>query len=153
LLLSALIAAPVLGADKSSAPPIYDKESDGVRAIEAGARYCAKSGHRLIINFGTNDCDTCRVVSRVMQEPTFHEALVNDFFPVYVDVSPGTKNAELLKRFKIDASKGLPAIVICDENMKATVATQKGEMAALAKKGDREVELWLLSQFPQSKNR
>jgi thioredoxin-related protein len=152
-LLAVLLALPALGASKSDQPPIYDKETDGVRAIEAGARFCAKSGRRLIINLGTNDCDTCRVVSGVLQEPKFHEALVDDFMPVYVDVTPGTKNAELLKRFNVNPKKGLPIIIIYDVEGRKSEITANGEMAKLAKKGPREVELWFLARFPKSKDR
>lgn len=152
-LLAALLALPALGASKADLPPIYDPETDGVRAIEAGARFCAKSGRQLIINLGTNDCDACRVVSAVMQEPKFHEALVDDFFPVFVDVTPGTKNAELLKRFNVNPKKGLPIIVIYDVEQKKSEITANGEMKKLAKKGPREVELWFLARFPKSKER
>ncbi len=104
-LLVALLLAARAGASGPPAAdtaPIYDPDTDGVRQIEAGARFCAQSGRRLVLNLGTNDCAACRVVNRAMHEPKFYSALVNDFYPVFVDVTPGSKNAALLKRFEVD---------------------------------------------------
>jgi len=153
LLLSLLTAAPALAGGPKDAGPIYDPLTDGVRAIEAGARYCTQSGRRLILNLGTNDCAPCRVVNSVMQEPRFNEAMVNDFLPVFIDVTPGSKNAELLNRFGVKKKKALPVIVVFDADMKPAEVTGNGEMAALAKKGGRDVELWFLARFPKSVER
>ena len=148
-----LAALPIAAAGKPDDAPIYDKEMDGVRQIEAGARYCAESGRRLVLNLGTNDCATCRVVNRAWHDPKFHEAFANDFHDVFIDVSKGSKNFELLKRFDVDPKKGLPIVIFYDADMKPTEVTRKGEIAALAKKGEREVQLWLLSHFPKSMER
>jgi len=145
-----LLALPAAAGDEG---PIYDKESNGVKQIEAGARYCADSGRRLVLNLGTNDCAPCRVVNRAMHEPKFYEAFVQDFTPVFIDVTPGTKNAELLKRFDVNPKKGLPIIIVYDKDMKPTQVTRKGEMAALAKKGENDVRLWFLTHFPKSEER
>ncbi len=149
-LLALLLAVPALAADES---PIYDAESNGVKQIEAGARYAAQSGRRLLLNLGTNDCAACRVVNRAMHETKFYEALVNDFTPVFIDVTPGSKNAELLKRFEVNPKKGLPIIIVYDKDMKPAEITRKGEMAALAKKGEEPVRLWFLAHFPKSDER
>jgi thiol:disulfide interchange protein len=149
-LFALLVAVPSFAADEG---PIYDAESNGVKQIEAGARYCAQSGRRLILNLGTNDCAPCRVVNRAMHEPKFYEALVNDFTPVFIDVTPGSKNAELLKRFDVNPKKGLPIIIVYDQDLKPAEITRKGEMAALAKKGEQDVRLWFLARFPKSAER
>ena len=145
-----LLAAPALAADEG---PIYDTEANGVKQIEAGARYCAQSGRRLVLNLGTNDCAPCRVVNRAMHEQQFYDAFVNDFTPVFIDVTPGSKNAELLKRFGVSAKKGLPVVIVYDKNMKPSIMTKDGEMAALAKKGEQDVRLWFLAHFPKSTER
>jgi len=153
LLAVSLLAAPLFAADAPDTAPIYDQEADGVRQIEAAARYCAESGRRLVVNLGTNDCAPCRVVNKAMHEPKFYEAFVNDFVPVFVDVTPGSKNAELLDRFGVDAKKGLPIVIVYDEQVKPKVSTKKGEMVALAKKGEHDVQLWFISFFPKSTDR
>jgi thiol:disulfide interchange protein len=155
LLVALLLAAPAgaSGPPAADTAPIYDAETDGVRQIEAGARFCAQSGRRLVLNLGTNKCSTCRVVNRAMHDPKFYGAFVNDFYPVFIDITPGSKNAALLKRFEVDPKRGLPIIIFYDGNLKPAEMTKNGEMTALAKKGEREVQLWFLSHFPKNEER
>jgi hypothetical protein len=126
---------------------------DCVIKIVAVARYRAESGPSLVQILRTTDVPPCRVVNRAWHDPKFHEAFANDFHDVFIDVTKGSKNAELLKRFDVDPKKGLPIVIFYDADMKPTEVTRKGEIAALAKKGEREVQLWLLSHFPKSMER
>ena len=134
----------------ASADPVYDEIADGQRQLESAARFCDKSGRRLVVNFGTNKCEPCRVVTRAMHEPKFYEAFARDFISVFIDVSPGSKNLEILKRFEADPKKGLPIVVVFDGEMKPAQVTRKGEMKELAKKGDEAVQLFFTAHFPNT---
>jgi thiol:disulfide interchange protein len=152
--LLAVGAAPAAPPERTpAAVPIYDRDMDGQRQLEASSRFCLQSGRRLVLNFGVNDCATCRVVNQAMHEPKFYEAFIKDFLPVFIDVTPGSKNAEILKRFQIDPKKGLPAIVVFDAQFKPQDVTRKGEIAKLAKKGVEPVQLWFLAKFPKDDDR
>jgi thioredoxin family protein len=151
-LLSLLLAVPAFAAEPDK-PLVYDPEADGIRQIEAGASFCSQSGRRLVLNLGVNDCDACQVVNRAMNEKKFFEFFINDFVPVFIDVTPGSKNAEILKRWNFDPKDGLPIIVIFDKNLKPQFASRKGEMVELAKKGERDVQLWFMKHFPKNEER
>jgi thiol:disulfide interchange protein len=148
-LVSPLCAAPPAGEKKAAQPPIYDQDMDGMRQIEATAKFCAQSGRRMVVNLGTNDCEPCRVVNRAMHERKFFDVFVQEFGPVFIDVTPGTKNAEILKKFGVDPKKGLPVIVVYDKDVKPVELTGKGEMVELAKKGDDDVRAWFLARLPK----
>lgn len=127
--------------------PIYDTEINGKKEIAWKIKVCTQSNRKLLINFGTNDCELCHTVNKAMHERKFFEHLVTQFVPVFVDVTPGTRNAELLKDYAIDPAKGLPAMVILDHEGKFEEATNDGEMVATARQGDEAVRSWILKHF------
>ena len=147
-----LAAAPLCANAQSPAPPqedlpIYDATSIGGMAIEAASKAATDSGRRLLVNFGTNDCAPCRVVNDAIYEEPFLSAFFKQFVPVFVDVTPGSKNRDLLARYGIDPAKGFPAVVLSDESLRVAEATKSGELVAAAAKGKDAVREWLLKRF------
>lgn len=147
-----ILSVPLAGAAQPPVPsaeelPIYDTTSVGALAVEAASKAASESGRRLMVNFGTNDCAPCRVFNDAIYEEPFLSAFFKQFVPVFVDVAPGSPNRALLERYGIDASKGLPAVVLSDESLRVAEATKEGELAALGAKGKDEVRAWLLARF------
>ncbi len=138
-------------ATPATAPPIFDPEMDGDLALKARFEICEKSNRRLIVFFGTNDCPACRVVNQAVYEKRFYEELIKQFVPEFIDVPPGTSNAEIPKRYGIDPKAPLPGVVIFDPNHTVTEVLAKGEMAGIAAKGKDAVQLWILERFAKSK--
>ncbi len=155
--LAFLLAAPSLAraagaatptpAAKRKLEPIYDPDIIGKKALEAAAEAAHRTGRRLFVNFGTNDCDTCRAVNDVMHEPAFIEAFLRQFVPVFIDVTPGGPNEELFKAYGIDRKKGLPGAAIFDSNATPMEITKDGELAAAARKGRDAIMDWFLRRF------
>ena len=142
-----VLAAAPLAAAPPDALPIYDTSSVGALAIEAASRAAAESGRRLLVNFGTNDCEPCRSFNDAVFEEPFRSAFFAQFVPVFVDVAPGTANRDLLGRYGIDPAKGFPAVVFSDEQLRIGEVTKDGEIAAVAAKGKDAVREWLLKRF------
>ncbi len=140
-------SAPPAAAARKSAPPIYDPNTLGEKEIAWKKMVCQQSNRRLFVNLGTNDCDLCRVVNDAMNEEKFQRAFLRQFVPSYIDVTPGSPNAQLLKDWKIDPAKGLPAAAIFDEQGRLSEVTQDGELAREAKKGPEAVQLWIIEHF------
>ena len=168
LLVAAPFATPLAAAEPPAAPrspaapktpaepaapappemlPVYDTTSVGALAVEAASRAAADSSRRLLVNFGTNDCAPCRTFNDAVYEEPFQTAFFAQFVPVFVDVSPGSPNRDLLTRYGIDSSKGLPAVVLSDESLRVAEATKEGELAAAGAKGKDAVQEWLLKRF------
>lgn len=129
------------------APPIYDTMMLGEREITWKKNVCVQSNRRLFINLGTNDCAACRTANDAMTEEKFQRAFLRQFVPSYIDVSPGSPNLKLLEKWGIDPAKGLPIAVIFDEEGRLSEATQNGEFAREAGKGQEAVQLWILKRF------
>lgn len=147
LALAAPLAVAEPPAPREEALPIYDTTSVGALAIEAASRAAAASGRRLLVNFGTNDCAPCRVVNDAIYEEPFLTAFFTQFVPVFVDVAPGSANREVLARYGIDPAKGLPAVVVSDEQLRVAETTKEGELVAIAARGKDAVREWILARF------
>lgn len=153
LALAVLLAVtPLAGVAEPPAPapeslPIYDTTSVGALAVEAASKAAAESGRRLFVNFGTNDCAPCRVVNDAIYEEPFLTAFFSQFVPVFVDISPGSKNRALLDRYGIDPAKGLPAVVLSDDALRVAEVTKEGEVARAAANGKDAVREWILKRF------
>lgn len=144
-------APPPAAGAKAEAPPIFDPEADGELALQARWEMCARSNRRLIVVFGTNDCAACRIANQGIYEKRFYDELIKQFVPEFIDVGPGTSNAEIPARYGIDPKAPLPGVVIFDPQRRVTEVLAKGEMADVAKKGKEAVQLWILDRFDRSK--
>jgi len=153
------VAAPTAG-KKSETPaptpavpeaPIFDQEADGVKQLTDYQKVCFESGRRLLLVFGTDDCAPSRAFNRALHKDKFFEALVNQFVPVFIDVSGGT-NASLLVHFNIDPHAEQPGIVILLPDGRVIEVLAHGEMAALARKGDAAVQEFFLARFLKTGN-
>ncbi|HEX2798467.1 MAG TPA: thioredoxin family protein [Thermoanaerobaculia bacterium] len=146
-------AAAAPPAQKKPAPtpavpeaPIFDREAVGEKQIADYQKVCLDSGRRLLLVFGTNDCAPCRAFNRALHKDKFFEPFINQFVPVFVDVSSGT-NASLLVRYDIDTRAEQPGIVILMPDARIIEVLAHGEMAALARKGDAAVQEFFLARF------
>lgn len=126
--------------------PIFDPEAVGEKQIADYQKVCLDSGRRLLLVFGTNDCAPCRAFNRALHKDKFFEPFINQFVPVFVDVSSGT-NALLLVHYNIDTRAEQPGIVIFMPDGRIIEVLAHGEMAALARKGDSAVQEFFLARF------
>ena len=137
-------------AAKKTPLPIYETYLVGDKAIAAAGKAASASGRRVVINFGTNDCGACRVVNDAIYAEPFFKAFMEQFVPVFIDVSPSNPNRELLSRYGIDPEKGLPAIVVSTKDLDPAVVTRDGEVAKAAAQGKEAVQSWFLAQFEKT---
>jgi thiol:disulfide interchange protein len=128
-------------------PPIYDPDVLGKKELEASADAAFKSGRRLFVDFGTNDCEPCRVLHDVIHERPMYENFARQFVLVSIDVTPGGPNTDLLKAYGIDPSLGLPAVAIFDSQARPLEITRSGEAAEPSKQGREAALAWLLTKF------
>jgi len=126
--------------------PIFDSDAIGQRQIADYQKVAQDSGRRLLLIFGTNECAPCRAFNGAIHEKRFFAAFINQFIPVYVDVSSGT-NASLLVDFNVNPAAEQPGIVILMPDARIMEVLAQGEMAALTRKGDAAVQEFFLARF------
>jgi thioredoxin-related protein len=138
------------GVPASAAPapaaPIFDSDAIGQKQIADYQKVALDSGRRLLLIFGTNECAPCRAFNGAIHEKRFFSAFINQFIPVYIDVSSGT-NASLLVDYNINPAAEQPGIVILMPDARIMDVLAQGEMAALARKGDAAVQEFFLARF------
>ena len=138
--------APASSPTVQQAAPIFDSDAIGQRQIADYQKVAQDSGRRLLLVFGTNECAPCRAFNRAIHEKLFFAAFINQFIPVYVDVSSGT-NASLLVDYNVNPAAEQPGIVILMPDARITDVLAQGEMAALTRKGDAAVQEFFLARF------
>lgn len=131
------------------AAPIFDADAIGERQITDYQKVAQDSGRRLLLIFGTDDCLPCRAFNRAIHEKQFFSAFINQFIPVYVDVSSGT-NASLLVNYNVNPAAEQPGIVILMPDARVMEVLAQGEMAAITRKGDAAVQEYFLARFLKS---
>ena len=126
--------------------PIFDSDAIGQRQIVDYQKVAKDSGRRLLLIFGTNECAPCRAFNHAIHEKQFFSAFINQFIPVYIDVSSGT-NASLLADYNVNPAAEQPGIVILMPDGRIMDVLAQGEMAALTRKGDAAVQEFFLTRF------
>jgi thioredoxin-related protein len=138
--------APTASPSERQAAPIFDADAIGRKQVADYQKVAQDSGRRLLLVFGTNECAPCRAFNGAIHEKRFFGAFINQFIPVYVDVSSGT-NASLLVDFNVDPAAEQPGIVILMPDARVLEVLAHGEMAALTRKGDAAVQEYFLARF------
>jgi hypothetical protein len=128
-------------------PPIFDPDALGTKSVEAGADVCNKTGRRMFVVLGVNDCKECRVLNDVLHEPAFFADFIKQFVPVLIDVSQGGPNVDFLKNYGVNPKDGLPAVAIFEAGSAEPLITRSGEMVKMAKKGPEAIRTWITSQY------
>ena len=144
-------AAAPASTPRAELPPIFDVEADGELTLQHYGDVCQRSNRRCIVFFGNNGCDSCRTVASAIFERRFYIELLKQLVPVFIDVEPGSANADIPARYGIDPKAPFPGVVIFDPKGNVTETLKKGEMDAVAKKGKEAVQLWLIDRFERSK--
>jgi hypothetical protein len=147
----AVASAPIKTAVPASTPaassaPLFDSDAIGRRQIADYQKVAQDSGRRLLLVFGTNECTPCRAFNHAIHEKQFFAVFINQFIPVYIDVSSGT-NASLLVDYNLNPAAEQPGIVILMPDARIMEVLAQGEMAALSRKGDTAVQEFFLSRF------
>jgi len=138
--------APPSSPSASATAPIFDSDAIGKKQIADYQKVALDSGRRLLLIFGTNECAPCRAFNRAIHEKQFFAAFINQFVPVYIDVSSGT-NASLLADYNVNPAAEQPGIVILMPDARIMDVLAQGEMAALTRKGDAAVQEFFLVRF------
>jgi thiol:disulfide interchange protein len=90
------------------------------RANIAKARAAArKSGKRVLLDFGGDWCYDCHVLEYNFQaDPGIKAVLDANFVVAHIDVGNYDKNLDVAKKYKMNLSKGVPALAVLDTDGK-----------------------------------
>ena len=106
-------------------PPVERAKADIASALEDAA----KSGKRVIVDFGGNWCTDCRILDINLKKPENRALLEKGFVMVHVNVGDKgiTDNFEVAERYGIPLKKGVPALAVLESDGKVVYAQKAGE--------------------------
>ena len=142
LLAALLLAAPlVLHAADAMYPPIERAKAD----VEGALAKAAKSGKRVIVDFGGNWCTDCKILDINLKKPENAALLDKHFVMVHVNVGDKgiTDNFDVAERFGIPLKKGVPALAVLDSDGRLVYAQKNGEFESMRKMDPKSVNDFL----------
>lgn len=142
LLAALLIAAPLAAlAAEPMYPPVGRAQADIENAMKAAAR----SGKRVIVDFGGNWCTDCRILDINLKKPENAATLDKHFVMVHVNVGDKgiSDNFDVAERYGIPLRKGVPALAVLESDGRVVYAQKNGEFESMRKMDPNSVNDFL----------
>ena len=137
-----LACAPLLGlAAEAMYPPVERARAD----LEGALKDAAKSGKRVLVDFGGNWCTDCRILDINLKKPENAALLEKNFVMVHVNVGDKgiSDNFDVAERFGIPLKKGVPALAVLESDGRVVYAQKNGEFESMRKMDPKSVNDFL----------
>ena len=123
-------------------PEIARAEGD----VKAALAEAARSGKRVLVDFGGNWCGDCKVLDINLKKPENAAILRSRYVLVHVNVGDKgiTDNFPIAERYGIALRKGVPALAVLDSGGKVLYAQTQGEFADMRKMDPKSVNDFLV---------
>jgi thioredoxin 1 len=96
---------------RGGVPGMY--HGDSAKAIKQALAKAAKSHKRVLLVFGGEWCYDCHVLEHNFRtDPGLKALLKANYYVVHVDVGKYDKNLDLAAKYKMNLSKGVPALAV-----------------------------------------
>jgi len=143
---AAAFTAATLTLAVHAAGPLYPEVSRAEADVKAGIDEAAKSGKRVLVDFGGNWCGDCKVLDINLKKPENAAILERRYVLVHVNVGDKgiDSNFALAERFGIALKKGVPALAVLDSNGTVLHAQKQGEFADMRKMDPKSVNDFLV---------
>ena len=141
-----VIAAALASSVAFAAGPLYPETSRAEGDVAAALQDAAKSGKRVLVDFGGNWCGDCKVLDINLKKP--ENAAILDARYVLVHVNVGDKgidsNFALAERYGIPLKKGVPALAVLDSQGRVVHAQRNGEFESMRAMDPKSVHDFLV---------
>ena len=132
IVLFTLLLTAVAGA--ASRP--YDESADAKAAVQRALAAAKESQLPVLIIFGANWCEDCRVLDEALTHGKSAELVAKEFKVVKVDVGNFDRNLDLAAAYGNPIKKGIPAAVVLSANNGVLYTTRAGELANARRMSD-----------------
>ncbi len=124
MLLAMATAAQGIGAAANPYPPPAAAASDLQRARDQARA----SGRLLMVIFGGNWCEDCRVLHARLEKPPVRDYVARHFVVVGINVGEMDANLKIAQDLGVTLKRGVPAAAIFDSRGKPVGFTNQGEL-------------------------
>jgi thiol-disulfide isomerase/thioredoxin len=134
-----------------AAGPVYPDVARARGDVDAALAEAAKSGKRVLVDFGGNWCGDCKVLDINLRRPENQALLDKHYVMVHVNVGERgiTHNLDIGERYGIPLKKGVPALAVLDGKGAVIFAHRNGEFESMRKMDPRAVRDFLERWRPQ----
>lgn len=109
------VTIPLAGIHAQVKPPIYPHHMDPKAQIHEALLTAAMQHRRVLVNFGTNSCGSCRLLNTYLHESRNFYLLKYNYVLVYVNVGPGFhQHADIAKDYGLNLTQGVPTLAVLD---------------------------------------
>lgn len=130
------LSAPILAGDppktKESLPDIYDKTADGEKQIATALAEAKREHKRVLLQFGANWCKWChRLHDLCKSDKALAHELLYEYVVVPVEADKKNNpehNKAIDERYGNPTKKGLPVLVVLDEDGKQLITQDTGAL-------------------------
>jgi len=130
----------------------YDENANAGHAIQAALKESRQNGKFILLQFGANWCPDCIVLGEQMHESPLRELVEKNFIDVKVDIGEGEKNSGLVKRYGNVTERGIPSIVVLDQDNNILLSTLTGQLANARSMGQDELYKFFVSVISKAES-
>jgi thiol-disulfide isomerase/thioredoxin len=116
---------------------IYDPRAKADDAIAQALTQARADHKRVLLDFGADWCPDCLVLAQLFEDPQVKPFLDGHFHVVRIDVGQWDNNLEVAERYGDSIAKGIPAVVILDEDGQILSSTAGGRASERAHRHER----------------
>jgi thioredoxin 1 len=129
-----------------AAGPLYPETSQAEADVSAALAVAAKSGKRVLVDFGGNWCGDCKVLDVNLKKAENAAILERRYVLVHVNVGDKgiDSNFALAERYGIALKKGVPALAVLDGTGRVIHAQKQGEFADMRSMDPKSVNDFLV---------
>ena len=137
-----LVLLPLAG---MAAGPVYPDIGRARADVDAALAAAARSGKRVLVDFGGNWCGDCKVLDINFRRPEIAALLDKHFVLVHVNVGDKgiDSNFEIAERYGIPLKKGVPALAVLDSHGRVVFSQKNGEFESMRKLDPKSVREFL----------
>jgi len=130
---AAALAACLLASIALAAGPLYPDPGRAAADIDAALHEAAKSGKRVLVDFGGDWCTDCRILDINFHKAENARLIEEKFVVVHVNVGDRgiERNFEIAERYGIPLKKGVPALAVLDKDGAVIHAQKNGEFESM----------------------
>jgi thioredoxin-related protein len=106
---------------------IYRSDVDAKKEVSEAVERAKAKNKRVMLVFGGNWCYDCHVLDAALRDPAIGPTFDRYYELVHVDIGQGESNGDLVRKYKINLEKGVPAISLLDSSGKLIFNDKGGE--------------------------
>jgi len=124
-----LMLGGALGGAACAAGLPYDESADPHQQLQSALARARDSHKRVLIVFGANWCEDCRVLDGELREGAAASLIKAQFVVIKVDIGHFDKNRDFAALYGKPIDKGIPSVVVVTPKNEVVYETRAGELA------------------------